>query len=451
LTDGQSGILIIYPIIDTHNNTINKNKTNEEFKGAVLAGIRSDTLTQFLENQLSPLSSANLSLIDSSSNMILTGMPKLFDTSVFDKKFNSLPRGSVVDKKKGQTIIDVIRHATLDPRTGSADIESEGKDLTIAYSPVISKGIHYFTVLLILPHTLASTLDDLVVQQRNFAIIAMVIIVLSSLGVFLVITYWNKGLRRVAYIQTKELEETTRKLTYHDKLQKEFIDIAAHEFRTPIQSVLGYSEMIHANLKNFDQYFEKIIRNAKRLEKLTEDILDVSRIEGKNLQLSKSNFDLNQTIQQVIEDYQKEASEKGVKIIFELKNHIPTTIYADEARLQQVINNLVANAISFTKNGTVTIRVYLAQVATDANIGEGDKESIVVEVKDTGAGINPEMLPRLFQKFATRSVSGTGLGLYISKSIVDNHGGKIWAYNNKDGKGATFTFTLPIEQKKDKK
>ena len=451
LTDGQSGILIIYPIIHTQNNTINKNKTNEEFKGAVLAGISSDTLTQFLENQLSPLSSANLSLADSSGKIILTGIPKLFDANVFDKKFNSLPRGSVADNKKGQTIIDVIRHAIIDPRTGSTDIESDGKDLTIAYSPVISKGIHYFTVILNLPHTLVSTLDDLVVQQRNFAIIAMVIIVLSSLGIFFVITYWNKGLRKVAYIQTKELEETTRKLTYHDKLQKEFIDIAAHEFRTPIQSVLGYSEMIHANLKNFDQYFEKIIRNAKRLEKLTEDILDVSRIEGKNLQLSKSNFDLNQTIQQVIEDYQKEALEKGVKIIFELKNHIPTTIYADEARLQQVINNLVANAISFTKNGTVTIRVYIAQVATDADNGEGDKESIVVEVKDTGTGINPEMLPRLFEKFATRSDSGTGLGLYISKSIVDNHGGKIWAYNNKDGKGATFTFTLPIDQKKDKK
>ena len=451
LTNGQSGILIIYPIIHTQNNTINKNKTNEEFNGAVLAGISSDTLTQFLENQISPLSSANLSLADSSGKIILTGIPKLFDANVLDKKFNSLPRGSVADNKKGQTIIDVIGHAIIDPRTGSADIESDGKPLTMAYSPVISKGIRYFTLILILPHTLVSTLDDLVVQQRNFAIVAMVIIVLSSLGIFFVITYWNKGLRKVAYIQTKELEETTRKLTYHDKLQKEFIDIAAHEFRTPIQSVLGYSEMIHANLKNFDQYFEKIIRNAKRLEKLTEDILDVSRIEGKNLQLSKSNFDLNQTIQQVIEDYQKEALEKGVKIIFELKNHIPTTIYADEARLQQVINNLVANAISFTKNGTVTIRVYIAQVATDADNGEGDKESIVVEVKDTGTGINPEMLPRLFEKFATRSDSGTGLGLYISKSIVDNHGGKIWAYNNKEGKGATFTFTLPIDEKKDKK
>jgi len=451
LTDGRSGILIIYPIIDIQNRTINKNKTNEEFKGAVVAGISSDTLTQFLENQLSSLSSANIALVDSSGKMILTGIPKLFDAYVFDKKFDSSLRGSGGDNKSGQTIIDVIRHATINPRSGSADIESDGKSLTIAYSPVISKGIHYFTVILTLPHTLASTLDDLVVQQRNFAIVAMVIIVLSSLGIFFVITYWNKGLRKVAYIQTKELEETTRKLTYHDKLQKEFIDIAAHEFRTPIQSVLGYSEMIHANLKNFDQYFEKIIRNARRLEKLTEDILDVSRIEGRNLQLSKSNFDLNQTIERVIEDHQKEALDNGVKIIFKVNKQIRTIIYADEARLQQVINNLLSNAISFTKNGTVTVKVYEADVESDAENDEANIESIVVEVKDTGTGINAEMLPRLFEKFATRSTSGTGLGLYISKSIVDNHGGKLWANNNRDEKGATFTFTIPINQKEDKK
>ena len=265
------------------------------------------------------------------------------------------------------------------------------------------------------------------------------------------ITYWNRRLRKVVYIQTKELQETTKRLTYHDKVQKEFIDIAAHEFRTPIQSVLGYSEMIHSSLKNFDQYFDKIIRNARRLEKLTEDILDVSRIEGKNLQLSLSDFDLNQTIQNIIEDHQKEALEKSVKIVFEAKKNVPTTIYADEARLQQVINNLLSNAINFTNNGTVTITVYNAQVDIDANSEERDKESIVVEIKDTGTGISPEMVSRLFEKFATRSESGTGLGLYISKSIIDSHGGKIWAYNNRDEKGATFTFTLPINQKKGKK
>lgn len=450
LTDGQSGILIHYPIIDTKNKTITQNKTNEVFKGAILAGISSETLDNFLQGQISPLSSANLSLVDSSGMMILTGIPKLVDANVFDKKFDTSIGKSVNDNNREKNIINVFRSAVLNPRVGTTDVISDGKDVTVSYSPVISNGIHYFTIVLILPHTLASSLDDLVVQQRNFPILAMIIIISSAIGIFFVITYWNKGLRKVVYIQTKELQETTKKLTYHDKLQKEFIDIAAHEFRTPIQSVLGYSEMIHANLKNFDQYFEKIIRNAKRLEKLTEDVLDVSRIEGKNLQLSKSYFDLNQTIKQVIEDHQKEALNKEVQIIFDSKKNIPATVYADEARLQQVIDNLLSNAINFTQNGTITITAYRAQVDTKGEIDESDRESTVVEIKDSGTGINSEMLPRLFDKFATRSMSGTGLGLYISKSIVDSHDGKIWAYNNKDGKGATFTFTLPIN-KKDKK
>ena len=449
-TNGQSGILILYPIIDTQNRSTNINRTNEQFKGAILAGITSDTLNQYLGSQISPLSSANLSLVDSSGLMTVTGIPQLTGTNVFDRKFSSLTERTGVNKNV-KSIIDVFRSAASNPKTGTTDVTFEGKDLTISYAPVVSNGIHYFTIILILPHSLASSLDELVVQQRNFAVAAMLIIVLSALGIFFVITYWNKGLRRVVYIQTKELQETAKKLTYHDKLQKEFIDIAAHEFRTPIQSVLGYSEMIHANLKNFDQYFEKIIRNARRLEKLTEDILDVSRIEGNNLQLSKSNFDLNRTIQQVIEDYKKEAANKNVKIILDFKKNVPTTIYADEARLQQVINNLLSNAINFTNNGTVIITAYKAQVDTNVEMGQHDEESIVVEIKDTGSGINPEMLPRLFEKFATRSGSGTGLGLYISKSIVDTHGGKIWAYNNKDGIGATFTFTLPIPLNKTKK
>ena len=449
LTDDQSGILILYPIIDTQNKTIAQNKTNE-FKGAVLAGISSETLDNFLQGQISPLSSANLSVVDSSGMMILTGIPKLVGANIFDKKFDTSIGRSVNDNNREKNIINIFRSAVLNPRVGITDVILDGKDVTASYSPVISNGIHYFTLVLILPHTLASSLDDLVEQQRNFAILAMIIIISSAIGIFFVITYWNKGLRKVVYIQTKELQETTKKLTYHDKLQKEFIDIAAHEFRTPIQSVLGYSEIIHANLKNFDQYFDKIIRNAKRLQKLTEDVLDVSRIEGKNLQLSKSYFDLNQTIKQVIEDHQKEALNKEVQIIFDFKKNIPATVYADEARLQQVIDNLLSNAINFTQNGTITITAYRAQVDINGEIDESDRESTVVEIKDTGTGINSEMLPRLFDKFATRSMSGTGLGLYISKSIVDSHDGKIWAYNNKDGKGATFTFTLPID-KKDKK
>ena len=290
LTDGQSGILILYPIIDTQNRTTAQNNTNE-FRGAILAGISSKTLDGFLQSQIPPLASANLSLVDSSGMMILAGIPDFVGTSVFNKKFDSVVGRSSNDNIRGKNIIDLFRSAVQSPRVSTTDITLDGKEFTVSFAPVMSNGIHYFTTILILPHTLASSLDDLVAHQRNFGVLAMIIIVASALGIFFVIAYWNKGLRKVVYIQTKELQETTKKLTYHDKLQKEFIDIAAHEFRTPIQSVLGYSELIHTNLKNFEQYFDKIIRNARRLEKLTEDVLDVSRIEGKNLQLTKSFFD----------------------------------------------------------------------------------------------------------------------------------------------------------------
>jgi signal transduction histidine kinase len=451
LTDGRSGILFSYPIIDTQNRIASQNKTNE-FKGAILAGITSETLNNFLQSQLPPLNSANLSLVDSRGMMILTGIPGLPGTSVFDKRFDSMVGRSSNDHIIEKNVINGVRKSVSNPGVGTTDISVDGKEFTVSYAPVMSNGIHYFTIVLILPNILASSLDDLVTQQRNYAVLAILIIVASALGIFFVITYWNKGLRKVVYIQTKELQETTKKLSYHDKLQKEFIDIAAHEFRTPIQSVLSYSEMIHTNLKNFDQYFDRIIRNAKRLEMLTEDVLDVSRIEGKNLQLTKSYYDLNHTIEQVIEDHQKEALEKEIKISFDSKN-VTNTIYADEARLQQVIDNLLSNAINFTNNGNIIVSSFRVTEDTNGKINDSndsDKESIVVEIKDTGAGINPEMMPRLFEKFATRSISGTGLGLYISKSIIDSHGGRIWAYNNKDGKGATFTFMLPVEKKNQK-
>ena len=160
---------------------------------------------------------------------------------------------------------------------------------------------------------------------------------------------------------------------------------------------------------------------------------------------------MNQTIIQVIEDHQKEALDKDVKISFDSRNNVTNTIFADEARLQQVIDNLLSNAINFTDHGNIIITAYSRGKEDNNGItDDSNKEAVVVEIKDTGAGINPEMMPRLFEKFATRSISGTGLGLYISKSIVDSHGGKISAHNNDDGKGATFTFTLPVYEKSKK-
>jgi len=224
------------------------------------------------------------------------------------------------------------------------------------------------------------------------------------------------------------------KLEAHDKMQKEFINIAAHELRTPIQPILGLSEILHDCIHDGSEklYVAMILRNAKRLEKLAEDLLDVTRIESHSLHLNKDILNLKDVVAGQVKDFQKQADDNGIVIRYDDKD---VTINADKARITQVIANLLRNAISFTeRGGCITITF-------DTN-----NNHVIIRVKDTGIGISPEIYPKLFTKFATKSDKGTGLGLYISRSIVEAHGGAIYAENNSDGRGATFTFTLPIQK-----
>ena len=177
------------------------------------------------------------------------------------------------------------------------------------------------------------------------------------------------------------------------------------------------------------------IRNAKRLLRLTENILDITKIEGKSLQLEKEQFNLYEVILNVVQDYKNQQIENpslDIKILSDDANK-EIVINADKSRIAQVISNLLSNAIKFTQHGTVLITVEKKK----------DNKEVIVSMKDTGSGLDPEILPRLFSKFASKSFKGTGLGLFISKSIIEAHGGKIWAENNANGKGATFYFTLP--------
>jgi two-component system sensor histidine kinase VicK len=229
--------------------------------------------------------------------------------------------------------------------------------------------------------------------------------------------------------------ELYEQIKLHDKMQKEFIDIAAHELRTPIQPILGLSEVLLSRIKDSEQtsWVNAISRNARRLHHLTEDILDVSRIESQTLKLHKEKVNLNEKILNVINDAKNQISNPDkLKIIFsELKE--PIYVEADKGRLYQIITNILNNAIKFTVEGTISISAVVK-----------DNNQVFISIKDTGAGIDSEILPKLFTKFATRSYKGTGLGLFLSKSIVEAHGGKIWAENNNDERGATFTFTLPL-------
>jgi signal transduction histidine kinase len=248
-----------------------------------------------------------------------------------------------------------------------------------------------------------------------------------------------------------EREEVIRsqyeKLKESDRMKDEFVNIAAHELRTPIQPILGLSEIIRPKVNAEDrEYVDVIVRNAKRLQRLTEEILDVTKIESHSLKLKKEEFNLKDVIENCINDeivnkHSNSDKEKKPKILYQPKD-IP--LNADRIRISQVISNLLSNAIKFTPGGTISIVSGLNSNSSKDN-NDSDNEAIV-NIKDNGHGIDQEMLPKLFSKFATKSFAGTGLGLFICKSIVEAHGGSIWAENNPDGKGATFSFTLPLGQ-----
>jgi signal transduction histidine kinase len=235
------------------------------------------------------------------------------------------------------------------------------------------------------------------------------------------------------------LQDANAQLKEQETIQKEFINVAAHELRTPIQPILGLSGILSSSLKDSSQQemIEIVMRNAKRLQRLSQDILDVSKIESHLMSLSKSELDLTEKIDTAINDIASanESKQGKVKIIFDSKE--PLIVLADQDRLYQVLFNLINNALKFTDKGEVVIK------AERRNINNNNSEAIVT-IRDTGSGIDPEIMPRLFTKFSTRSDSGTGLGLYISKAIIEAHGGKIWAQNNPDGRGATFSFSLPL-------
>src|SRR5918993_4205415 len=238
----------------------------------------------------------------------------------------------------------------------------------------------------------------------------------------------------------KQLTVANEKLTVNEKMQKEFINVAAHELRTPIQPILGLSDILLTRDGNIEQYYgilNTINRNAKRLQRLTEDILDVTRIDSQSLRLNKEEFILNDHVSSIVEEYKEEIrSDNRVNIRYSpTQDNNGVTVYADRYRIAQVISNLVENAIKFTKEQGGSMSINIKRKENDG--------WVIVSIKDTGSGIDPEIMPRLFTKFSSKSFKGTGLGLYISKSIVEAHGGRIWAENNIDGKGATFSFTLP--------
>jgi two-component system sensor histidine kinase VicK len=275
-------------------------------------------------------------------------------------------------------------------------------------------------------------------------------------------TYSNSKSTVLSYVSIFDTlwkqSEIREELVVRSMAQKEFINIAAHELRNPIQPILGLSDVLLqsdtflSSNKNNEikqkEIVEIIARNAKRLQRLTDDVLDITRIEGKTLVLNKRSFDLFETIRETIQDYTTEIKDFNKNIILcfqspaKQESHL---IIADQNRIKQVIGNLIDNAIKFTQKGKITITTEI----------DNKQKQVIVKVKDSGTGIDLDIISKLFTKFVTKSHRGTGLGLYICKGIVEAHGGMIWAKNNSHmdmdfsnremrNYGATFSFSLPL-------
>ncbi|MFZ0696972.1 MAG: sensor histidine kinase [Nitrososphaeraceae archaeon] len=333
-----------------------------------------------------------------------------------------------------------------------------------------------FSIQLVTPSAqIYSQLNQVLFTERlkMFSLLAGTSAAVLVLIVFLI--KWSSSLDTEVRRRTGELKESNERLALaneqlkiQEKMQKEFINVAAHELRTPIQPILGLSEILRSRVTKGTEWqgqdlLDIIIRNAKRLQRLAEDILDVTRIESQSLKLKKERFNLNQSVSQIVEEYRNQIQKAGSDLVSEnnkvdislvvVPNKDDIFVEADKGRLVQVISNLLSNAIKFTrqeeKEGDKEpwrekqVKTILIMIEKD-----DQKKEAVVSIRDGGVGIDPEVFPRLFSKFASKSFEGTGLGLFISKSIIEAHGGKIWAENNaseNDGsRGATFRFSLAL-------
>ena len=342
---------------------------------------------------------------------------------------------------------------------GRSDRINTGQPILVQNTPT------YFLQIVTPTKAIFSKISDTLFTDRlkGYSLLVAVFASLGSLVIFLL--KWNNTMEKEVIKRTNALNKTNiqlgimskqlrksnmslqnanEQLRQHDKIEKEFINMAAHELRTPIQPILGLADVLRDYVTDSHQskLLDVIMRNAKRLQRLSCDILDVSKIESSLLKISKSKIDLNEKIKNVINDVENgydDGNNSNVKIIFEPKETI--FVYADKDRIHQVLSNLLNNAIKYTKNGIVTINT---SIANGSNNNANDDKEAIVTIMDTGCGITPEIMQKLFSKFVTTSSHGTGLGLFISKGIIEAHGGRIWAENNSNGVGSSFSFSLPF-------
>ncbi|HZA62445.1 MAG TPA: sensor histidine kinase [Nitrososphaeraceae archaeon] len=413
--DGVYRIAITFPIIN-----------EGAYIGLVAASLSTIPFFEHYGN-IYDIKSQYLAVLDRNAGQLIHPVKSFIGTSFF---------GNHTQQVTGHNeILNNIIRTVISGKPYSDTYEFRNSErLNTGYPIWVGSKPEYFVFVITPTSAIFSQINDVIFTQRIeiFSLLAGVTAAVAVLIVFLM--KWNTNLNNEVKRRTKDLESANEQLKFHDKMQKEFINVAAHELRTPIQPILGLSQIIQSNVmdENLRSQVKVIERNAKRLQGLTNDILDVTRIESHTLKLNKGKFNLNDVITNCINDVIINNNGKNVKLSYEPRDII---VEGDKGRISQVISNILSNATKFTTEGSILIK------------SEKHDNQVMISVKDTGSGIDPELFPRLFSKFVSKSFSGTGLGLFIAKSIIESHNGKIWAENNIDGKGAKFSFTLPIADK----
>jgi signal transduction histidine kinase len=422
-TDNKSSISVAVPVFSS----------NSSFVGVLTAIIPTESLVNEVREWL-PVA------IDNRVFIVAT------DGTIVGHEDKAAIGANVADQFRQNDVVNRNLQLMTEGRSGIFEYPSvDGQRRMAAYSPVAFSGIHAWSVLITTPSSPSETFASVLNDQRIFTIVAIILIgIIAAIFMALILTL-NHRLHRTVQKQDQQikdqlddLQNAYERLTEQDKIKDEFINIAAHELRTPVLPIILSAEGLSEDIGTDNNKIEIILRNAKRINKLTNDILDVSRIKSNTFRLQKDRISVKKLIEESIQDVLfKMAVNKNPNLKIAFESRLPEgndEIVADRGRLYQVLANLLDNAVNFTDQGTITVTIQQAK-----NPG-----FIEVMVADTGKGIDPAIRPKLFGKFVTKTqkAKGTGLGLYLCKAIVEAHGGKIWAEDN-IGMGAVFAFTLP--------
>lgn len=241
-----------------------------------------------------------------------------------------------------------------------------------------------------------------------------------------------------------------QQLENNNRIHKEFVDIIIHELSNPIHLINGFTQHLLDETKNIQEkeMLFKIISHTKNLKFLIKNLSELTSIEANIYSLKKEYFDINKLIFDIIDDFKLNLYTMKKNILFEFESQSQENIvFADPRKISQVLSNLINNSCKFVPKvgGLISISVERKKISSVSNENQKRQRMTCITIRDNGEGLDPNIMPILFSKFKTYATVGTGLGLYISKNIIDSHGGRIFATNNINSKGASFSFTLPID------